>query len=86
MEAGDLLAAQTGDYLPAALDDGVWYASERRLTVGCILPDHNWRFVLFRRDDNFRYQRVANGAGHENREGAERSMANRAAALVDPLA
>jgi hypothetical protein len=86
LEAGELLAAQTRDYLPAALNDGFWYASESRLTIGCILPDDNWRFVLLRRDDNFRYQRVADGTGYENREGAERSMANRSAALVDRLA
>jgi hypothetical protein len=68
------------------LDDGFWYGNQSRMTIGCILPDDNWRFVLFRRDENFRYQRVADGTGYENREGAERSMQNRAVALVDRLA
>jgi hypothetical protein len=81
-EAWELLAAQTGDYVPAVLDDGLWYASSSRGLLGCILPDDNWRFVILKLDERFRYQRVANGEGYENVQGAERSMQNRAATLL----
>ena len=84
-EAWELLEPQTGGFVPAAIDDGLWYATPDCSFLGVLLPDdRRWRFTLLRRDPaTGTYYVATNGNGYSAHDGAERSMLRRAASFVE---
>ena len=76
MEACELLSAQTGGCLPAAVNEGFWHANASRTMLGVVIPENGfWRFALFERDDDSReYRCIVSPSDCRSLKAAEQAL------------